>query len=558
MDNKKLGSVKMDNKQLVDAKGFKDYDNKNKKASNSPTATVASEFIAHEKAQIKEKENKQLSVISTIILFVLSLCLVGAFGFVAYKTNNLLKEIKEGTKPDKKFYGIFAGFATTAIFASSVFAFSLIEVILISMSKYGVESGKGRFIMKVLHDERFYITICVATLTFPMILNFLTPFKELVDAYTNEKAEKYSFPTEYSYLFTLFIKNYSSIAHKIFFVCLLFLLKNMMLLVLNYNVKSKVFFKKQALNNIKVQVLRSLNKLVEATLDDTIEQVVQKVIIKVGRDDQNIYYTEVEEALGEETAEKFFAFADPSGDLKVSKEELISFYKKTFLERESIEKALEQSNVSIGSLDNGLSFLVFMISIFVIFSGTETDIKTKAITFGTTLITGSYIFSDLIKKFITALAFVFFIRSFEVGDIVYFSGDYYTVYSINLLATVFEKESLMTTVPNDKLYDATLSNLSASSAMDIYYSFKFDIAEFKEKSKDFLHDVVKYYRSHKSTFEYKPYFNNVKLLNNDVMTVDLVVGYNLKYHELAVIDKRKNSFMLYVHDCMAKVGLLAK
>lgn len=397
-----------------------------------------------------------------------------------------------------------------------------------------------------------FLFVCVILYS----MSHMNSLTKLVEHITNQ-GNNSQINNSYFEIFKGFFDYFYKKIPIIFFMGIIFFIKSIIVFTLNYTLINKAFLKKKSINDIKLNILRKLNEIVNAGSEDSIEHVVSALILKIGRDDNTIYYTEAENALGEEMANKLFAFGDPTGDYKVTKEELMGFYKKTFGEQKSILNRMQHANDSIESIDTLLSIICIILSIMLCFNEGD-QFKTQTMAFAATVISGSYIFSDTIKKFLTAMAFVFFIRAFEVGDIVKFGDNMYIVKEIKLLSTVFSSKSLTVTIANDKLYDERVTNYSISESIDVFYPIKFETTQFKSKSQEFLKGLNEYFNLHKATFTYKPYFNNVSLEGIDIIKVNLVVGYQLQYQEFDTVEKRMNMFTLAMYDIMKQTGLVCK
>lgn len=416
-------------------------------------------------------------------------------------------------------------------------------------------SSKLEYIYRLLKASSGWLRFLFACVIL-YSLSHVSGLTELVERITNQENSN-QINSSYFGIFKGFFDYFYEKVPIIFFIGIIFFIKSIIVFTLNYTLINKAFLKKKSINDIKLNVLRKLNEIVNAGPEDSIEHVVSALVLKIGRDDNTIYYTEAENALGEEAANKLFAFGDPTGDYKITKEELMGFYKKTFGEQKSIINRMQHANDSIESIDTLLFIICIILSIMLCFNEGE-QFKTRTMAFLATVISGSYIFSDTIKKFLTAMAFVFFIRAFEVGDIVKFGDHMYVVKEIKLLSTVFSSKSLTVTIANDKLYDEKVTNYSISESIDVFYPIKFETVQFKSKSQEFLKGLNEYFNLHKATFTYKPYFNNVSLEGIDIIKVNLVVGYQLQYQEFDVIEKRMNMFTLAMYDIMKQTGLVCK
>lgn len=536
----------------------------NGQRTNQSMTSLASDFLAPTKAEIKEHRLEKQSIFRTSAAIFIAAVFSSGLCLIGWKVNKMLSEISSsGAKAGWLFYIFFTTLVMLALVASIMLGAGIVAILLSVLSyRIGNDSTNNEnsvFAIKLLRQFQVRICTILALVAFPFILSSLHEYKSLLDTFDNvAEGEAKKFPTNFNYGFGIFMEYHKTISNKLFLILMIFFLKNTVLFVLNYSIQNKVFYKKKALNDIKLDILKEINTSVNASLDDTVEQVAAAVILNMSRDGKALYFTEVAAKLGEDTAEKLFAFADPSGDLKISKEELIGFYRKSLSDSEALEASIAQTSSSIDSMNGCLTFLAFVIVVSVVLTSSNTSLKEKSFAYLSTVVSGSYIFSDTIKKFLTAIAFVFFIRSFEVGDVVRVKGELCTVKNINLLSTTFTVNNLTTTFCNDKLYEEWITNLSVSESMDENYTYKFDPEMFKKKSHEFLKTLKKYFKEHSNSFTFKPYFSRLEILSNDTLRVDLIVGYQLKFQELEVIQKRRDNFMMVIHDEMNKCGLLVK
>ncbi|ORD93414.1 MSL4 [Enterospora canceri] len=523
----------------------------------SPATSVVSEMLGKQKAQFKYIDEKRVPAIFTISTIFLTAGLAFFYEVLARLTDSRMPD-DSSTKPPLLFYALFYGTLLIGLLTVIATIVTLVQFVLHYLANGDLDNTKSNkfFWFVLLNKYKFHCGLIGAFLLFPLVAARITKYHKMVTEYA--KAEKPVLPENYAWIFGMQVQYQDAVLSKAMIIVTILLVKSALLFTLEYNIRNKVYFKKNALNELKLGLLRRLNQIAGAGEDTTVDQVVDAVVLKMGRDDGSVYYTESVKVLGEEDAERLFAFGDPSGDYKISRHELTAFYRKTFEEHEALDATRTQTDSSIGSLNGAMTVLCLLIILGVLSSSNSEQLKKNSVAYFTAIISGSYIFSDVIKKFLIALAFVFFIRSFEVGDCVEIGGDVFVVQHINLLSTTFEKNNLVVSISNDKLYDQATTNFTLSESLEEKYVFKYAIDEFKGRSHSFLKSIKAYYDSHKSTFTSRPYFNDVRIIDMETVEVALVVDYQLKYQELSVVDKRRNSFLLHVQECMKSTGLPCK
>ncbi|KAL6121661.1 hypothetical protein NUSPORA_01398 [Nucleospora cyclopteri] len=443
-----------------------------------------------------------------------------------------------------------------ASFLISKFFLKVIEYYLELSIDVHKPGNKRVFLFNMVYDysSKIALVMAIGLFSFGNVIN--AEYK-LLENLTQIEAQLPSCVNYFGKPTTYFISYRYSLFNKAFMIFFVFLLKDFLIYSLNYSIKNKTYYKKLATNSIKLDLIEKLNKLVNSEVDDTIELVVSKLISDIGRDDGMIYYTETAAKLGEKDTEILFAFADPTGDMRIATEELLGFYKKTFSEQDQLENSIHQTNVSLDSLGGALNFVCFSIIFFVILSTNQKSIKERSVAYVTTLISGSYIFSDTLKKFINSIAFVFCIRIYDVDDIVIIENKMYKVKMVNLLSTIFQSKNLTTSITNDILYKYTITNLSISESMEENYVLRFNDDAFKAKSPGLLKQIKTFYKSHRAMFTKKPYFSNIQIEGNGIIQVELIVNYTLKFQELNVIERRRNAFVLSLSDMLTELDLKA-
>lgn len=349
------------------------------------------------------------------------------------------------------------------------------------------------------------------------------------------------------------------------------MLRDIIIFGLNFNVHYKYYADRIKKNSERVGVLQAMNDVINAGYMGDFDVISQRLIQVISKDGEVITHSDLLPFFGETMSEKIVEFCSSGDDKGITVEEIRGFYISTMFEQQSIVKSLGQNNESIENFRKVLDVL-FIPTAFLYFikilkiskplSSQEQDINFLSLGnldsnfLGALLFSTSYSFSDNIKSFLGSLNFIFFVRPYEVEDIIILNDKAYKVHEINLLTTVLLEESKYTVFPNSFLATQPITNLRLRKTWDEHFTFDFNFEQFEAKKDDFLAKLTAYVKKRSSEFRKKPYFSKITLKEENKASVSLVVGFNLDVSNLGVIQERRNKFLFILNSMLHECSLV--
>ncbi|KAI5169344.1 hypothetical protein PAEPH01_0633 [Pancytospora epiphaga] len=338
----------------------------------------------------------------------------------------------------------------------------------------------------------------------------------------------------------------------------IFLLKNILIYALSYNVHFFYYSERIEKNNNKINLLKILNGLVNAGYSEDIDTISKKLIELISKDSGTITYADAKHVIGEENADSLFYYLNIEktvGMLECS--DLQKFYKKTLFEQEQLSEGLVQKNSSVDNLNVVATFICVILSISTFFSelNREKGSVNQIAIIMTGLATGGYIFADIIKKYIGSLLFVFFIRPFEIGDHVIIDGKISKVKEINILTSTLIQDQLTVICPNSRLIDAAITNLRLSKAYEVTYTFSFNVEEYKSKENALKVKIEEHVSKRSIIFRKHVYFKDPIMLDINTIVVSIVASFNMEDIRIKKLRENQEQFVLDLNAIFREVGL---
>ncbi|PVH74771.1 hypothetical protein DL98DRAFT_575425 [Cadophora sp. DSE1049] len=179
--------------------------------------------------------------------------------------------------------------------------------------------------------------------------------------------------------------------------------------------------------------------------------------------------------------------SDGNGD--VSLDEMTMRLMELCLERKTISRSMHDVSQAIKALDNVLSSVALLLSIFALICFLDTGFHTILSTASTTLLSLSFVFSVTAQEFLGSCIFLFVKHPYDIGDRVHVSGpdgiNQMEVEQISLLYTAFRRvtDLQLIQIPNITLNTLWINNISRSKGLmertDIFISFDTSIADIE-------------------------------------------------------------------------------
>ena len=167
---------------------------------------------------------------------------------------------------------------------------------------------------------------------------------------------------------------------------------------------------------------------------------------------------------------------DSIATFRLTEKQLNLIVMKYYKDYKKLVDTIKNTN-GLSSVIDSLSQLVYWMGVmFALTIAFNQYIRQFAITISTVFFSMTFIFSQSLRDMFTAIIFLFYLKPYSVGDRVDIGTAKYRVVSIQLLTTTFRTlDQRITTVPNNQLASATISNLSRSKNAIVRYSFSVGI-----------------------------------------------------------------------------------
>lgn len=338
----------------------------------------------------------------------------------------------------------------------------------------------------------------------------------------------------------------------------------LVLFFLNFNVHYNYFEKRINDNYNRISLLRTINERIGMNNTDEIEMITEKFVSSISKDGGNVYYDDLVKLFDEDTSQNIVNSCFENDDHSKSKsdgittENLDSLYYNTLLEQTRIVNAIDQNNETVTNFTRILNMILYpsAVLIFIKSSGLPGLSKYIDATFlGALIISTSYSFSDIIKSFLFSLNFIFFIRPYEIDDIIIMDDKIYKVEKINLLTSVFIENKNTVIVQNSSISGRFIKNLRFKRTKYEEFSYNYDATKFEENKDKLLTDINTYLKKSPSKYRKNAYFSSIKITDVNKIAATLTVGFNLDSFDLNLVRERHNAFLFVLNDMLIKNNL---
>lgn len=338
-------------------------------------------------------------------------------------------------------------------------------------------------------------------------------------------------------------------------ILLIFLLRDIVIYTLNFNIHYQYYNKRIQKNTEKITLLRLMNDAINAGYTGDIDVISTRLmqVLTMGRPVPNdgssplVNLNDLQKFFGEATALKIFEYCNREGEM--GEEEIKGFYVSTLVEQTAIVKSIEQHNSTVENFRNILNIAVFAIICYLFkelipegAAGPLVSSIGSSTFFMGLIFSTNYTFSDSIKAFTSNICFAFFVRPYEVGDIIYFSDCLYKVKEINLMTTVLFDGCKCVIVPNQRISGEAIKNLRINRVFDVEYKCMFSPDNFEAQSKVLVDRINNYIKKKSSEFHKNPFYKGSPVTVNGMVESTLVVKFNCDVADIEILNERRTKF----------------
>lgn len=345
--------------------------------------------------------------------------------------------------------------------------------------------------------------------------------------------------------------------HAIALSILIFITRSIIIYALNYNVYYAHYSERIEKNNDKTSVINALSSLANASYSNEIDAICTALLRIIALDEPDLVtFTDLKKLIGESNAIKVFKYCEKNVKESLDYGDFYNLYTSTLFEQEQLSRGLRQKNSAVKTLHFISTFICIPIAIavFLNYKNIKSDHASRISIIMTGLISGGYVFGDIIKKMIMSLLFVFFVRPFDIHDYVRIGGKLYRVDEINVLTTNLMNNRLCVIMQNSKLLDEAITNYRISNVCEESYTFKFKIDEFRKYKEQLVANINNHIAKLPRVFRQKMYFKDNKIIDESTIDATIVIGYNIENISMKVFNENQENFVLNLHAMIANAG----
>lgn len=505
--------------------------------------------------------NRLIFLISSLCSLILTLFLV-----------NILRDYIFENYSDQGFYHSIVYWISYALISANI-CFFIRYLIVVSKTLITYYSPESLIVPRVFENFSFHISIIIAmwmscfyiplglfiaenspSFVIGLFSNQTNLKKESVDERLEGFIEKAGIED------SLFL---NKIVPVFLLVIIVVTLRDMAIYLLNFKIHYDYYSQRINKNTQQIALIKHINAFVEANYDTDVDKIAEAFIQKVTSNGTHpaIYQTLLHYFEAELAAEIYLKCSKGDGE-ELTAEKIKEFYITTLVEHDAIAKSIEQHNSTVMSFKDVLNVLAIPFCFYKILQILPFYKNSESIIFGNVhatfsiFFTMNYIFSDSLKNFMNSLNFIFFIRPYEIGDLLVIDDKLLKVHSIKLLTTIFYDGFNYILIPNTQLSNEKIKNLRLNGTWTVEYKNKFNTEKFITNSVSILDKLDKFTKRNSSEYKERPCFRKVELDSSSTANVTLFVKFNADVSSVDVLLERKARFFFSYQDILSQLGML--
>lgn len=550
------------NKEVTTAKNDENPSIKNKKPEiknneNESSVNQYSKFQDHEIQQNQKFTNRIILLISSISVFS------GLFYF-SKRIKPLILEWCTASRDNSEIYCsisyiLLTLMMTVSMLSTTYFTLNIIKMLL---RKYLPE----RILLPTI-IERFSLQLSLLIVL--VVLNCLVPYElyfnlSSIGSSTTPVIDYYLFSIpvwittdkKYSPLF------YLNLIPVMFKIIGIVLIRDLTIYLLNFNIHYKYYEKRIQENSDKINVLKAMSDITNTTFSDNVD-LFSSLFIKIVSNNGPVTIATLENYFKKDLAYKIFKYCNKNEEnIEISEEEVKEFYISTLLEQKSIIKSIEHHNITVESFKSILNAMIVPACIYQLLllvnfiNFEESEVLKNAYFLGSLVFSMNYIFSESLKSFVNSLSFIFFVRPYEIDDLIILNDKLYIVTGINLLTTVLYDGSTHMIASNSKLSYEYITNLRLSRVWGVNYTSTLKLSEFESKHDSILLAINSYIKTKTTEFKKSAQFTKMTPKDNDMVEVTLLVKFNSDVSTIDALNDRRSKFFFKLEEIYKGAGVI--
>lgn len=351
--------------------------------------------------------------------------------------------------------------------------------------------------------------------------------------------------------------NFSTIVLSISTVCILYLAKSITMCIVELKMFFSHYRERIEINEENIQIIEMLNRSTGLKMFPNLQTWGHYVFKTISPNDDILTFEKCESVFGTSYTNGIFGLFDANNDLTITAGEFVTGYYGVIREKYFLNQALLQKNNLFYKLNIIVSIMCLPFAVFVgiSFLGFAKYFANLFSIISGIILSLSFVFSSVVGDIFRSLIFIFIVRPFEAGDYVKINDKIFIVEELGLLYSSFLIDSLLTYVQNSQLMSKHIVNYRVSEIEEKIYKFKFNIKSFKEKAEMLNRKIKKILKSDTQVYTGKYLINNYIILNDDIMTVEIVIYFKIRYQYIKGLLKNEDDFLLTLHDIFRDLDL---
>lgn len=259
---------------------------------------------------------------------------------------------------------------------------------------------------------------------------------------------------------------------------------------------------------------------------------------------------------GNHDGKSIFALFDIDENGKVTKDEFCKRYTSLLKEKELLDTALNSNDSSINKLDIILSIVLYPLTfVFILFCLDAYSKFESAFKFlSAMLLSVSFAFSSVVSSTFQSIIFVFFVRPFDIGDVIEYDNKIFLVSDLGLLYSTFIFDSTYETIPNEVLRGKCIKNLRKSTHVTTNLKYSTSQNDF-EKIEDLKDAVNDFLQDNSTRYHEKFRFYNISQTPQGEIKFEVQIIISCPYQEIQTFEDRKDKFAMFMLKTAKEKGI---
>ncbi|KAF7699597.1 Mechanosensitive ion channel protein Msy2 [Cucumispora dikerogammari] len=366
-------------------------------------------------------------------------------------------------------------------------------------------------------------------------------------------------PTK-NFTFTASNKHIIGLINSVFLsfllISLILLTKACLISGINYRNQHRYYKHRISLNNKYMALITKLNSIMNEDIYSNLKKWSKKIFLKISSNKVIITIKDLNNFFNQADSTYIFRLFDTNRDNSIEEPEFINRYLSIFREKRNLSIALTQNSSGLYKL-NILCTLctipIMLFSTFMSFGAMNNYASSIGLMTGG-ILSFSFAFSSSISELIDCIVLVYFIRPFDIGDMIGFNNKKYIVKKIGLLYSDLIEDTTLNIISNKFLKNQIIENYRTSDAITEtfikYYSYKSIVNKMDRISEE----IIKFLETNFTL--YTPLFHIYKFdVVRGVLKLNIEINIRCKFQELRGVYKKRDKFEIWFTELASALEL---